>query len=181
MPDGQVSAMRATAHPIRLRILSLLTGASLSAADIARELDLTHANASYHVRVLASAGLVVEAGEEKIRGGIAKRFRHPWEQQDPHTPRPGDRDRALFVRALADELIRRFALRRPGSTGASTDAEVWLAPEVWAQAMTLVEHASYLVHAEAKTPRTPGTIHVNMTSAMFEMAEPERDAEGGRR
>jgi DNA-binding transcriptional ArsR family regulator len=35
----EVSAMRATAHPVRLQILSLLTGAELSAAEIARELD----------------------------------------------------------------------------------------------------------------------------------------------
>ena len=73
----EVSSMRATAHPVRLQILSLLTGAELSAAEIARELDLTHANASYHLRTLADAGLVVEAGEEKIRGGVAKRYRHP--------------------------------------------------------------------------------------------------------
>ncbi len=74
-----VSSLRATAHPLRLRILSLLTGAELSAAEVARELDVTHANASYHLRVLADAGEVVVAGEEKIRGGVAKRYRHPWD------------------------------------------------------------------------------------------------------
>ena len=68
-----VSSLRAVAHPLRLRILSLLTGAELSAAEVARELDVTHANASYHLRVLADAGEVVVAGEEKIRGGVAKR------------------------------------------------------------------------------------------------------------
>ena len=55
------------AHPVRLRMLSLLTGASLTAADIARELGLTHANASYHLRNLLTAGLIVQAGEERIR------------------------------------------------------------------------------------------------------------------
>ena len=75
----EVSAMRATAHPLRLRILSLLTGAEMSAAEVARELEVTHANASYHLRLLADAGLLVEAGEEKIRGGVAKRYRHPWQ------------------------------------------------------------------------------------------------------
>ena len=38
--------LRALAHPVRLRILSLLTGADLTAADVARELGITHANAS---------------------------------------------------------------------------------------------------------------------------------------
>ena len=42
--------LRALAHPVRLRILSLLTGADLTAADVARELGLTHANASHHLR-----------------------------------------------------------------------------------------------------------------------------------
>jgi hypothetical protein len=35
-----------------------------------------------------------------------------------------------------------------------------------------VEEASTLVHAEARPPRTPGTVHVNLTAAMFEMADP---------
>ena len=74
-----VSTLRAIAHPLRLRMLSLLTGAELVAAEVARELDITHANASYHLRVLLEAGVVVVAGEEKIRGGVAKRYRHPWE------------------------------------------------------------------------------------------------------
>jgi len=63
MAEDAVSAMRAVAHPLRLRILSLLTGAEMSAAELARELDISHANASYHLRVLASVGEVVEAGE----------------------------------------------------------------------------------------------------------------------
>ena len=48
MADQQIASLRAAAHPLRLRILSLLTGSALSAAEIARELDITHANASYH-------------------------------------------------------------------------------------------------------------------------------------
>ena len=47
-----VARLRAMAHPVRLRILSLLTAEAMSAADVARALDLTHANASYHLRVL---------------------------------------------------------------------------------------------------------------------------------
>ena len=85
-----VSSLRATAHPLRLRMLSLLTGAELSAAEVARELDITHANASYHLRVLLEAGVVVVAGEEKIRGGVAKRYRHPWEVKAEHKASPGD-------------------------------------------------------------------------------------------
>jgi len=77
---SDVRRLRATAHPIRLEMLSLLTGAELSAAEVARELGITHANASYHLRTLLDAGELVIASEEKIRGGVAKRYRHPWEK-----------------------------------------------------------------------------------------------------
>ena len=86
-------ALRAMAHPLRLQILSLLTGAELSAAEVARELDITHANASYHLRVLLEAGELEIASEERIRGGNAKRYRHPWQRQGASgdTDQPGSR------------------------------------------------------------------------------------------
>ena len=173
--DGTaVSQLRATAHPLRLRILSLLTGAELSAAEVARELDVTHANASYHLRVLADAGLLVVAGEEKIRGGVAKRYRHPWEPRDPDRPqRPtSPEDREAYLRAMAEELVRRGRLRRPGSRGQFTDAELWVEPEVWQRVTALVEDASMLLHAQARPPRSDGTVLVNLTAATFEMEDP---------
>jgi DNA-binding transcriptional ArsR family regulator len=172
-PDNAdaVSALRAVAHPLRLRILSLLTGAELSAAEVARELDVTHANASYHLRVLAGAGEVVVAGEEKIRGGVAKRYRHHWDAPRLTSPK-GVRtaaERELHVRAMAEELVRRSRSRRPRSRQQLTDAELWVTPEVWTRVTGLVEEASRLVHAEARPPRSPGTVHVNLTAATFEM------------
>src|SRR5690349_22155121 len=71
-----VARLRASAHPVRLRILSLLTAEAMSAAEVARALDTTHANASYHLRVLHDVGELVVEGEEKIRGGVAKRYRY---------------------------------------------------------------------------------------------------------
>jgi DNA-binding transcriptional ArsR family regulator len=168
------SALRAVAHPVRLRMLSLLTGAELSAAEVARELGLTHANASYHLRVLAEAGELVVAGEQKIRGGTAKRYRHPWDAHlDPVAPRPRvtEEDRDRYVRTVADELVRRSRRRRTPSRQWITDAELWVTPEVHAQVFALVEEASRLVHAAAKPPRTEGTVHVNLTAALFEMGD----------
>ena len=68
-----VRRLRATAHPVRLEMLSLLTGAELSAAEVARELGITQANASYHLRLLRTAGLLEEAGrgEGQRRDGQA--------------------------------------------------------------------------------------------------------------
>ena len=167
-PDA-VSSLRATAHPLRLRMLSLLTGAELSAAEVARELGITHANASYHLRVLLEAGAVVVAGEEKIRGGVAKRYRHPWESRPGEKASPEDQE--VYVRATAEELVRRARLRKPRTRSMFSDAELWVTPEVWQRVEELVREASALVHAEAQPPRSPGTVHVNLTAATFQMTE----------
>jgi len=173
----ETSALRATAHPVRLQILSLLTGAELSAAEIARELDISHANASYHLRFLADADLVEEAGEERIRGGVAKRYRHPWEAEATRPPgSPEDADR--YVAAMAQELVRRFSRReRPG---ALTDAELWVTPEVFERVRSMVHEAAVLLHHEARPPRTEGTVPVAMTAAVFPMSRVGKPA-GGRR
>jgi DNA-binding transcriptional ArsR family regulator len=165
----EVGTLRALAHPVRLRILSLLTGASMSAADLARELDITQANASYHLRQLASVDLVVEAGERTIRGGVAKLYRYPWERPSTRLPR----DHAslqLYVQALANEMVRRFALHDVGEgTSHYTDAEMWVTPEVWREVLDKTNDASQLVHAEAQPPGTKGTQRVSMTAVLFRM------------
>lgn len=165
---ASTSALRAMAHPVRLRMLSLLTGTEMSAAEIARELDITQANASYHLRVLAKAGEVVEAGEERIRGGVAKRYRHPWDRVEKVVG-SDKQARQQQLRTVADELVRRDLQRKPGSRGLTADAEMWVSPEVRDEVFELVERASRLVHAEAQAPRTPGTVHLNLTVALFEM------------
>lgn len=170
MPEEDIASLRAIAHPLRLRILSLLTGTEMSAAELARELDITHANASYHLRVLADAGEVVEAGEEKIRGGVARRYRHPWERPGRQASQRADRRTGeAYLRAMADELVRRFGDRRARSRSHLTDAELWVSPQTWQQVQALVAEAAQLVHAEALPPRTAGTVHVNMSAALFEM------------
>jgi DNA-binding transcriptional ArsR family regulator len=170
MPEEEIASLRAIAHPLRLRILSLLTGTEMSAAEVARELDLTHANASYHLRVLADAGEVVAAGEEKIRGGVAHRYRHPWERTGRKDRQRTDRRTGeLYLRAMADELVRRFGERRARGRSHLTDAELWVSPDTWRRVQALVAEAAELVHAEALPPRSPGTVHVNMSAALFEM------------
>jgi DNA-binding transcriptional ArsR family regulator len=179
-PRDRISALRAVAHPVRLRILSLLTGAEMSAAEIARELGIAHASASYHLRVLAEAGEVVEAGEEQIRGGVAKRYRHPWDQvnRTAHGASRGpgsrhdDQGLALYARALAEELGRRSALRLPGSRSVLVDAELWVPPETRDRARKLLLEASSLLHGAAQPPRTAGSVHVNLSAALFEMTDP---------
>ncbi|NHA67366.1 ArsR/SmtB family transcription factor [Phycicoccus flavus] len=178
-PDDR-DRLRALAHPLRLRILSLLTGADLTAADVARELGTTHANASYHLRFLENAGEVVVSGEETIRGGRAKRYRHHWRGVEGSAgsarapgATPGERREAadLFVRAAAGEVQRRYAERVPDSGGLVTDAELWVDDDTWARARALLEEASALVHDRALPPRTEGARRVGVSLFAFEMGE----------
>ncbi|MFB9234828.1 helix-turn-helix domain-containing protein [Plantactinospora siamensis] len=166
--EEDTARLRALAHPIRLRILSLLTGAALTAAEVARELDLTHANASYHLRQLLAAEAIVIAGEERIRGGAAKRYRYD-PDRDRDRPRNHD-DIQLTYEALTTELRRRATAWRPG-TAALVDAELWVDPEVWAEVTRAIGEAAVRLHRAAKPPRTPGATHVNATVALFQMED----------
>lgn len=176
LEDGRVQRLRAVAHPIRLQILSMLTGEEMSATEIARELGITQANASYHVRVLARAGQVVELGAQTVRGGRAKKYRYlPGRDESSVTDEtacPSFKDDvALVVEVYADELRRRFALRQPEGIVSGTDAELWLDSEVWDQVVELVQQASRLAHTRAMPARTPTTIRTSFTSMLFKMRD----------
>jgi DNA-binding transcriptional ArsR family regulator len=171
---GGKAALRAMAHPARLQMLSLLTAAPMTAAEVARELGLTHANASYHLRNLLAAGLIVVDGEEKIRGGVAKRYRYDvandrQQQQRRRGPVAEEQQRVEFA-AIAHELIRRS---RDGQFSAGprllADAELWVDPEKWREIRDRVAAALVELHTLAQPPRTPGTIRTSTTAAMFEM------------
>lgn len=169
MSHDEISALRAVAHPVRLRILSMLTAEAMSAADVARELDLTHANASYHLRTLHNAGELVVESEEKVRGGVAKRYRYlvggdPARPASPST----NEDFMAYARSLATELVRRLATKAPGPTNDS-DIETWVTPETWQRAVHAIGDAMVELHEQASPPRTPGTIHVSATALAFPM------------
>lgn len=164
-----ITALRTLAHPTRLRILSLLTAEAMSAAEVARALDLTHANASYHLRLLHGAGEVVVEEEEWIRGGVAKRYRYDAARQASRERPPlAPEQRIADARATATELERRLLDSAPGRSSAS-DLETWVPVEVWHRVLDLLHEASVLLHAEAHPAGTPGTVHVSATSRAFTM------------
>ena len=162
------ATLRALAHPIRLRIMSLLTGASLTAAEVGRELGISHANASYHLRNLLSGGLIVLAGEEKIRGGVGKRYRYDAHREQAHGPRADDEVRADYL-AIARELDRRARAAGVGpGPKLLADGDLWVEPEAWAELRDRIADAVRELHDVARPPRTPGTIRTSTSVAMFE-------------
>ena len=164
MDRTRLNSLRSTAHPLRLRMLSLLTGSAMSASEVARELGISHANASYHLRLLVDAGLIEIEGEERIRGGLAKRYRHVWDSVAA-SDNPPDPEHEL--RAMTSELLRRQGQRQGKLL--LTDAELWVSPEVWEKALALVREASALVHEDARPPRAEGSLAVNLSVVAFRM------------
>jgi DNA-binding transcriptional ArsR family regulator len=68
-PASGVQAMRALAHPTRVRIRYMLAAEPLSASELARRLGIRVGSAQFHLRTLVRAGIAVPAGERMRRGG----------------------------------------------------------------------------------------------------------------
>lgn len=174
-PSDPTVELRALAHPARLRILSLLAGADLTAADVARELGLTHANASYHLRHLQASGHIAVAGEERIRGGVAKRYRYDVEadlaRPDPPVPEgaPPLPEHRLIYAALAAELRRRAQSMRRSRLNYLAEGEFWVDPDEWREIRQRIADAGDDLHRIARAPRSPGAVKVNATVVLFEM------------
>jgi DNA-binding transcriptional ArsR family regulator len=152
-------------------MLSLLTGAELSAAEVARELATTQANASYHLRVLQRAGLLEAAGEEKVNGGVAKRYRALWDRQEPRDPEHADEDADAEILAMAEVATNRLAYRQRGAPGHFTDAALWVEPEVWNTVLDRLADASRLLHESARPPRSAGTVRANLSVLAFRLED----------
>ena len=168
--------LRALAHPVRLRILSLLTGAAMSAAEVARELDLTHANASYHLRLLLANGTISITGEQRVRGGRAKRYRYDLDRDlaahpDRPDPVPDPDGSRLVYAALAAELQRRADQLVAGGTNFLADAELWVDPADWREIRDRIAAAGDDLHRRAQRPHSPGTMRVSATIALFRMED----------
>lgn len=175
---GQQEQLRALAHPVRVRILSLLTGNAMSSAELARELAMKHAAVSYHVRHLEKAGYLEVAETRTVRGGHERRYRYraggggggQWSGEDPQ----------LVVRAVTGELIRRLA-EGQSRWRAFADAELWVDPGVWEDVRERVRAAMIDLHSAAQPPRSAGSVHVSVTALLFEVGAeaPGSAPEGG--
>ncbi|MDA0562777.1 helix-turn-helix domain-containing protein [Streptomonospora sp. S1-112] len=173
-PDPSLRGLRLFAHPLRLRLLSLLTGTAMSAAEAARELGETQANVSYHMRRLHQGGLLELAEEVSVSGGRARRYRHNADSGPAATAGAPPATRAehrLLVEALAAELHRRTDRRSTGVPGHFTDAEVWIDASAWADLRAAFDAVGTRVHQAARPPRTPGTVHLSASLLLFQLAE----------
>jgi len=166
--------LRALSHPVRLRILSLLTGTAKSSAELARELGMSHAAVSFHVRSLAAAGYLELAETRSVRGGQERRYksviggREQWQSEDAR----------LAVSALSKELLRRLADTPADNWRLFGDAELWIPPQVWDDVAGRISRAVGELHEAALAPRTPGSVQVSATALLFAIGQQNPAAPG---
>jgi len=175
LEDRSQLSLRARAHPVRLRMLSLLTGAAMSAAELGRELGISQALASYHLRFLVNAGAVTLAEEVRHRGGRERRYRYRAEASAEDSPWPAGHTPEgyeLLLTAAGEELRRRAHQRDPDGPGLMVDAELWVTDEQWTAFRDAVRDASLRLHQQAARPRTSGTKPVNVSAFLFTMSMP---------
>ncbi|WP_017608943.1 winged helix-turn-helix domain-containing protein [Nocardiopsis xinjiangensis] len=162
-----LNGLRMVAHPLRLRLLSLLTGRAMSAAEAARELGETQANVSYHIRRLAKGGLLEFVDEKPVRGGIAKRYTH--EPSSGEVLGGSDRESFLaLMQALAQQMSVRAPLYREGTSFAFTDAHVTIPAEEWPRVRELARELGRVVHELAEGPSGDAPVNASLTVAAFE-------------
>ena len=145
----------------------------MSAAEVARELGLTHANASYHLRQLLAAGQLVEAGEET------------------HPRRPGQ---ALPLRRRRTGRAGRETVSEPGACSPARWPTSWSGAATWMDpSVKGAEHRRRALGRPATSgrPRWPrsarsasgctaapgrrgptGAVHVSLTLSLFAMTDP---------
>jgi DNA-binding transcriptional ArsR family regulator len=168
----ELTQLRVLAHPLRLRMVSLLTGAPFSATELARELGISQAAASYHLRQLLGAGVISLLEVRPKRGGRERVYTcSPLAAQAD--PAPGNREGyQLFAEAIATELRRRSHEAVSGSPRLGVDAELWVTPADWQAAVDGVRAASVRLHERAQRPRAAGTLRVSMSAALFQLSTP---------
>lgn len=155
--------MRVFAHPVRLRMLSRLSGRALSAAELGRELGISQASASYHLRKLAAAGFIDLADERVVHGGRERRYRY-----DPHPQRSIEpASRRDFVFTTAAEIRWRIEQADHTQPASGWDAELWVDPQVWSETVMRVREVMVGLHEQAHAPDSEGTIPVSATTILF--------------
>ncbi|WP_328673987.1 ArsR/SmtB family transcription factor [Streptomyces sp. NBC_00328] len=162
--------LRALAHPLRLRMLSLMWPGPMSAAELARELDISHALASQHLRRLDAVGLVELAEERTRRGGRERRYRTvqgtPLSDQHEGTP--------MLAETMAHTLRERARRRAEGGEGVTVDAELWVDPQTWQNVRQRLAELATELHEAARPPHTPGTVPLGVSVMAFPLRDGTR-------
>lgn len=126
-------ALRALAHPLRLGIMEhLAVTPSMTATELAEQLDETPSNCSWHLRKLAEHGFVEEAdgatGRRRPWRAVAAGMRWGEGDESPEVQRAGEALGSLIIDREVARLATSLARRRE-------DTRPWQEASTWTQSM----------------------------------------------
>jgi DNA-binding transcriptional ArsR family regulator len=110
--------MWAIAHPLRFRMMELLREGPSTAARLARRLGHSRGSTSYHLRILAGVGAIVEAPE------LGTRRERWWKRAEDFVVLPADTDtegKAIIERVVSVLFARDAEVRRRFLTSEVSD------------------------------------------------------------
>jgi len=150
-------------------MLSLLRDQAMSAAELARELGVSQAAASYHLRRLATAEMVELVEERMRRGGRERRYR----RRELALPAPSDPERLAFMRVVVSEAERKLELADLSAPATTGDHDVWIDPGKWAAIVAEMRRLQSQLQASAVTARSRGAIRVSASVLLFALYSEE--------
>lgn len=188
---ANTAIMQSLSHPLRMRLLKILRSQGPSTATkLAGLVGESSGLTSYHLRQLASAGLVVEAGSDDLEGVQQTGGRERWwkaaHRSTLVTEMPTDDDGAAVMLDYAHTVIASYAAQAHAWLSA---AESW--PREWWETTELSDTTCRLTIAEANQLRheiqdlvaryrtateadaPPDAVLVNVQYAVFPNAEQE--------
>lgn len=166
---GSVAALRALSHPVRLRMWGVLAGGASSAAELARALGVSHASASYHLRVLRDAGVVVLLEERQVQGGLERRYRMVELPDEPVGDEPTTAEDWIALVSTLGTMLQ----QRAGSVSSDPkwfdDVEVWVTPEAVGAVRRSLDNTFAMLREAAVAPAEPGAVRVSMSALLFSL------------
>lgn len=164
--------LRALAHPLRVRILDVLTNEKLTAAEVAARSDTTKSNAIYHLGRLVDAGHVSVVETRTVVGGTANVYTYSG-GLDAVTSDP--ESVARYVEGVAAAIQRRFKQRSRRRKATVIDAELWLREDQWRIYRGELAELAQRVHDSGASAGAPGAVRVSMSLITFEMKRDPHD------
>ncbi|MGW0179542.1 helix-turn-helix domain-containing protein [Nocardia sp. NPDC003345] len=185
-----MDSLELLAHPVRLRIVHAMSGGRTrtTAQLCARLHDVSKATVYRHVDILAGAGVLELAGEQRVRGAMERSYRLRGERAviDPEEVASATvaDHRAVFAAAMA-VLLAEFDTYLAGET-ADPAADLvgyrqhtlWLTP---AEAEELIEELRAAIIPRLRNPETPERSQYLLSPILFPAGQDEDESEDDRR